>query len=130
MALIHQYTLLCDEVRQENNGKFFIIGLYTPDVAVPAVPFALPALSFFNVIKSDAPGTFEFTFKFTHLGTVAYHFRHSRLGCKPRIAELRTTKPYRAYSSASTAPHSWPRRGAVRVETASKVPRRDRWWTF
>ena len=34
MSITHKYTLLCDEFRQENNGKFFIIGLYTPDIAV------------------------------------------------------------------------------------------------
>lgn len=63
MALIYKYTLLCDEVRQENNGKFMILGVYTPDIIVPAVPFALPSLSFFNVLESDEAGTFEFTLR-------------------------------------------------------------------
>src|SRR5260370_118196 len=29
MAFTHRYTLMCDEVRVENNGKLIIIGMYT-----------------------------------------------------------------------------------------------------
>ena len=32
MAMKHLYTLMCDEVRVENNGKLMIIGVYTPDM--------------------------------------------------------------------------------------------------
>ena len=28
-----RYILLCDDVRREDNGKFILIGLYTPDIA-------------------------------------------------------------------------------------------------
>lgn len=66
MAITHKYTLLCDEIRQENNGKFLILGLYTPDIAVPAIPFALPFLSFFTYLETDAPGTWDITFRLTH----------------------------------------------------------------
>jgi hypothetical protein len=60
MALIHKYTLLCDEVRQENNGKYIVLGLYTPDIVVPALPFVLPSLSFFCVFDSDVAGQVDF----------------------------------------------------------------------
>ena len=66
MALTHKYTLLCDEIRQENNGKFLIIGLYTPDMTVGAIPFVVPALSFFVCMESDAGGTVDINFRLTH----------------------------------------------------------------
>jgi hypothetical protein len=60
MALTYKYTLLCDDIRQEINGKYLILGLYTPDVVVPAVPTVLPSLSFLVVVESDVAGQFEF----------------------------------------------------------------------
>lgn len=53
MAVTPHYTLCCDDVRQENNGKFIVVGLYTPDIVVPAVPFALATLCFFVVFTVD-----------------------------------------------------------------------------
>ncbi len=40
------YWLLCDMIRREDNGKLIIIGAYTPDIVVQAVPALLPMLSF------------------------------------------------------------------------------------
>jgi hypothetical protein len=40
------YWLLCDMIRREDNGKLIIIGAYTPDIVVQAVPVMLPMLSF------------------------------------------------------------------------------------
>lgn len=40
------YWLLCDTIRREDSGKLIIVGLYTPDIIVPAVPVTLPMLSF------------------------------------------------------------------------------------
>lgn len=65
MAISHKYTLLCDDIRQENTGKFIILGLYTPDIHVPAVPFALPALSFFVLLEADRPGVTNISFRLT-----------------------------------------------------------------
>lgn len=65
MALSHKYTLLCDEVRQENTGKFIILGLYTPDIVVPAVPLVLQAMTFFNLLETDAAGKFDFAITLT-----------------------------------------------------------------
>lgn len=70
MAINHKYTLLCDQIRVENNGKFMIIGLYTPDVVVPMIPFALPTLAFFTYLETDEPGTWDISFQLTHLGNV------------------------------------------------------------
>ena len=70
MPLTHRYTLLCDDVRQEKSGKWLIIGLYTPDIAVPSVPFAMPVLSFFNCFDATEPGDFDVSFRLSHGSTV------------------------------------------------------------
>ncbi len=28
MPITHQYTILCDEVRREDNGKLLVVGMY------------------------------------------------------------------------------------------------------
>ena len=40
------YWLLCDMIRREDNGKLIIVGAYTPDIVIQAVPVMLPMLSF------------------------------------------------------------------------------------
>jgi hypothetical protein len=32
------YGILCDQVRKEDNGKLFFIGVYTSDISVPRFP--------------------------------------------------------------------------------------------
>ena len=51
-----KYALICDEVRREDNGKLIIIGMYTPNMAVPQLPFVLPQLTLFVHLESDATG--------------------------------------------------------------------------
>jgi len=70
MAIKHKYTLLCDQIRIENNAKFIIIGLYTPDITVPMIPFTLPTLAFFVCLESDGPSTWDISFQLTHSGNV------------------------------------------------------------
>lgn len=55
MAITHQYTLVCDDVRQENTGKFIIVGLYTSTMGIPQIPFVLPFLTFFMFVNADRP---------------------------------------------------------------------------
>lgn len=62
-----RYILACDQVRREDNGKFIIIGLYTPDMAVQQIPFAMPTLAFFMCLESDRPGNFQFRMRLDHL---------------------------------------------------------------
>lgn len=59
MAIKHKFTLMCDEVRQENNGKFMLIGLYTPNIAVGSLPSLIPSLTFFQYLEADRLGTFS-----------------------------------------------------------------------
>ncbi len=64
-----KYVLVCDEARREDNGKFIIIGLYTPDLSVPQIPFTTPSITFFLCLESDRPGMFRFNVKLEHLET-------------------------------------------------------------
>lgn len=67
MAITHRYTLICDDVRQENNGKLIIIGLYTPNVMAFQIPMSLPSLSFLQMMESDRPGQYTFRLQLQHL---------------------------------------------------------------
>jgi hypothetical protein len=67
MAITLKYTLVCDDVRQENNGKLLIIGLYTPNIAAFQIPMALPSLSFLQAVETDRPGQFTFRLQLQHL---------------------------------------------------------------
>lgn len=69
MALHLKTALLCDDIRQEDNGKFMIIGVYTPNMTVPQIPFVLPSLSFFLLFDADEPGEHAFKFNLNHLET-------------------------------------------------------------
>lgn len=41
------YSVLCDEVRREDNGKWILLGLFE-DWTVPALPFAIPRCCIVN----------------------------------------------------------------------------------
>lgn len=41
------YSVLCDEVRREDNGKWILLGLFD-DWSVPAFPFEIPRCSIVN----------------------------------------------------------------------------------
>lgn len=86
MSLSHEFSLVCDQVRQEVSGKFIIIGLYTGGITVPQIPFSIPSLAFFNVFRADAPGPYRFTGSLTELGTGALVARASGVAPAPLIA--------------------------------------------
>ena len=69
MALTLHYTLVCEDVRVEDNGKFIILGLFTPDLVVPSIPFVVPSLTFAQAISTDTPGAFPFHFAIQQLET-------------------------------------------------------------
>ncbi len=35
-------VVVCDDIRQETNGKQILIGVYANDIRVPAMPFSIP----------------------------------------------------------------------------------------
>jgi len=44
-----QATLICDDLRVEQSGKLILIGVYTPNIIVPQIPFTFPGLAFFQL---------------------------------------------------------------------------------
>lgn len=69
VPISHKYTLVCEEVRQEINGKFIILGLYTPDIVLTQIPTMLPSLTFFQCLESDRPGHRSLKLTLEHLET-------------------------------------------------------------
>jgi hypothetical protein len=67
MAITHDYTLICEQVRIELGGKFTVVGLTTSGIGLPQIPFPLLSLTFLNVLKTDTPGDFKFIGKLTQL---------------------------------------------------------------
>jgi len=67
MGITPKYTLVCDDIRQENNGKFIVVGLYMGNITVPHVPFVLPSLAFFQVFESERSGNFTFKIRLEHM---------------------------------------------------------------
>jgi len=72
-----KFSLICDEVRREDNGKLLIIGLYLPDIVVPQLPFVLSSLTLFLSLESDTSG---------HAG---FHLRLQRLETGQNLVETR-----------------------------------------
>lgn len=67
MAITQRFSVMCDEVRQENNGKLIVIGIYTPDMGVLQLPYVCPVLTFLLWLESDTPGNFQFQMAIHHL---------------------------------------------------------------
>lgn len=69
MALEHKYTILCDDVRREDNGKLIILGMYFGAITVPQFPAILPTLTILSVFQADRPGNIPFTLRVQRLET-------------------------------------------------------------
>jgi hypothetical protein len=57
----HEFTLLCDDIRQEAGGKTSLMGIYDHHIVVPKVPFSLPKVCFYTRF-SRIDGQFKFNF--------------------------------------------------------------------
>ena len=102
MAITHKYTLMCDEIRQENNGKLIFIGFYHDSMRSNTFPFRLPGLTFFMKLESDRPGQWSFKMRLQHLETGeklvdamgALEFKRPGPGFNPmRLPPLQFTAP-------------------------------------
>lgn len=67
MAISHKYTLMCDEVRREDNGKLLLIGLYFDAILLSQIPAPLPGLTFLVKTESDRPGMWSMKMRLEHL---------------------------------------------------------------
>lgn len=65
MSLSLRTTLICDDVRREDNGKFLLIGVYTPNIVVYQLPATLQ-LCAFQVWESDARAAHQFRVTVRH----------------------------------------------------------------
>jgi hypothetical protein len=61
------FSIMCDEVRIENNLKFMIIGMYTPDMSVTQLPYIVPVLTFLFWLEGRIPNNYPFNAKLSHL---------------------------------------------------------------
>jgi|GEM_PF-211347 len=57
----HEFTLLCDDIRQEMGGKTSLMGIYDHHIVVPQVPYILPKVCFYTRF-SRMDGQFKFNF--------------------------------------------------------------------
>lgn len=69
MPISCRFVMMCDEVRVENNGKFIILGVYTPDMSVSQFPATIPLLTFVMWLEYALPGQYQFDARITHLET-------------------------------------------------------------
>lgn len=58
-----KYAIFCDEIRQEMNGKYFVIGCYSRDAMVPSFPATLGLSA---LVACETPSQkFEFNAQFS-----------------------------------------------------------------
>jgi hypothetical protein len=59
MSVKHSYTIICDDVRREDNGKLIILGMYLGVIAVPQLPSLLSSLTILTTFETDRPGSWS-----------------------------------------------------------------------
>lgn len=62
MAIKATGGLLCDLIRQENNGKYIAIGIYSSSIVVPFFPSIL-SFSLFTKLVGDSLGKHDILFR-------------------------------------------------------------------
>lgn len=68
--LTHDYTIICEHARLEMSGRWTLIGVLNDNkIATPMIPFPLPVLTFFHVLRTDAPTQLKFTATLSELTT-------------------------------------------------------------
>lgn len=68
MAFKEKYTIICDDVRREDNGKVMAIGIYFGAITVPQLPFVM-TMTFFQLLEADRVGNWSWRSKLQHLET-------------------------------------------------------------
>lgn len=67
MALLHKYTIICDDVRREDNGKLIVLGMFMGTIGVPQLPTTLSTLTVLLVFDADRTENLPFTLKIKSL---------------------------------------------------------------
>ena len=55
MSVTHKYTIICDDVRREDNGKLIVLGMYLGTITVPQLPAILPSLTIVSLFQGERP---------------------------------------------------------------------------
>lgn len=69
MAVRHKYSIICDDVRREDNGKLIVLGMYLDVIVVPSFPTVLPLFTIFNMLEDDRPGDWSWKFSLSSQST-------------------------------------------------------------
>ena len=67
MAITYKYSVMCDQVRREDNGKWLLLGVYEDSMGLPQLPTPLPGLTFFMRLESDRLGVWNARVRLEHL---------------------------------------------------------------
>lgn len=67
MAITHKFTLMCDQVRKEDSGKWLLIGVFEDTIGIPVLPAPIAGLTFFMQLESDRPGGWNAKIRLEHL---------------------------------------------------------------
>lgn len=65
--ITHNYTVMCDEVRREDNGKFLLLGVFADAILFNSFPTTMMGLSFFVKIHFDVPGIYGMSMRLERL---------------------------------------------------------------
>jgi hypothetical protein len=68
MALSLRSTLICDDIRREDNGKLLFVGVYTPGIRFAQLPASI-SLCAFQVWEAEASGIHQFRLLLKHVET-------------------------------------------------------------
>lgn len=60
-------VIICDDVRQETNGKSILIGVHAGDILVPNFPAVFPLALWINARIENGNGTTSFDFRFRNI---------------------------------------------------------------
>jgi hypothetical protein len=69
MSFTEKYSILCDEVRREDNGKAIFIGVYFNTITVPQIPLTMPSLTLFMLLDASRAGISNFRTTLSHMET-------------------------------------------------------------
>lgn len=106
-------VLICDEVRQERNGKFILLGVFAGDILVSTIPASVP-LSFYIELNVPSPGHHALSLRFSgpgeHSATLKVNLEAAEAGPGgingPRM-EVAMTQEGELRVDASTDDENW-----------------------
>lgn len=83
-------VIICDDVRQEHNGKSILIGVHAGDIIVPNFPAIFPLALWLEARIENGNGPVSFEFRFRNLDTGPIAGYSDRTILPPSIIESAT----------------------------------------